>query len=222
VPAQFQEAIRADFPKYAEGYNQKDPNEKCHVFMTVDEAQRITLTHAAITFETPIYQDWAHFNRTLDKPLGEFISLYQPLVFERIGLRYVNAFSRELLGLEDRPWNELLQPEYLGILDNDDIDESTIEEAYIKFRRVLSSGDRLQVHAGPGIVTHHTKKGDHVEHTQETVQRFIFDQDLSRGETAIKDIVPVLTRLHDEADDVFDGAMTNLLRNAMGPNGIEE
>lgn len=52
----------------------------------------------------------------LDKPLAQFIQIYQPAFFERIGLRYVNAFSRRALGLEELLWDDLIREPYLGIL----------------------------------------------------------------------------------------------------------
>ncbi len=49
---------------------------------------------------TPVYTTWEDFARKLDEVLAQFVAIYHPAYFERIGLRYINGFSRRALGLE--------------------------------------------------------------------------------------------------------------------------
>ena len=46
------------------------------------------------------YPGWEAFGQHFDLPLAQFIRIYQPAFFQRIGLRYVNIFSRRALELE--------------------------------------------------------------------------------------------------------------------------
>ena len=59
----------------------------------------------------------------MDKPLAEFIRIYKPAYFERVGLRYVNIISREKLSLRDSAWKELIAPAYLGAMAEEDVRE---------------------------------------------------------------------------------------------------
>ena len=43
------------------------------------------------------YPGWEAFGQHFDLPLAQFIRIYQPAFFQRIGLRYVNIFSRRAL-----------------------------------------------------------------------------------------------------------------------------
>jgi len=64
-----------------------------------DGSYKLSLTQNFIALSTMRYTNWEDFAGWLDEPLGQFISLYQPAFFERIGLRYLNGFSRERLQL---------------------------------------------------------------------------------------------------------------------------
>ena len=116
-PAEFQEAVRHDFPRYAARKEQLPPkvtglgtpNPKLeqqpavvnHSFVSADGLWKINLTKDFIALSTLRYTQWEDFALRLDKPLAQFIQVYEPAFFERVGLRYVNAVSRKALGLTD-------------------------------------------------------------------------------------------------------------------------
>jgi uncharacterized protein (TIGR04255 family) len=62
-------------------------------FISADGFWKLNLTENFIALSTLHYAGWETFARQLDKPLAEFISIYKPAYFERVGLRYVNIFS---------------------------------------------------------------------------------------------------------------------------------
>ena len=117
-PADFQEAVREDFPQYARRQDQLPPrvvNGKPepqapvtnYHFLSQDGRWKLNLTRDFIALSTLSYPGWEEFARMLDKPLATFIQLYKPAYFQRVGLRYLNIVSRNALGLEDTPWREL-------------------------------------------------------------------------------------------------------------------
>ena len=136
-PADFQETVREAFPRYQcqvetiPGVNGA-PNRTInnHTFLSEDGGYKLSLTKDFIALSTMRYTNWEDFAARLDEPLGQFIKIYRPNCFDRVGLRFVNAFSREQLGLAGRRWNDLLQPPYLGVLDEDEIDEESVVKCW--------------------------------------------------------------------------------------------
>ena len=116
-PADFQETVRAAFPRYqcqveklpgVNGAPARTVNN--HTFISEDGGYKLSLTKDFIALSTMRYTHWEDFAARLDEPLGQFIKIYRPNCFDRVGLRFVNAISREQLGLTGRRWNDLLQP----------------------------------------------------------------------------------------------------------------
>lgn len=225
-PAQFQEMIRHDFPRYQArqerpaprvtglgGPNptleQQAPITNYH-FISEDGRWKLNLTQNFISLSTLAYPRWEEFARRLDKPLAAFIDLYKPDFFERIGLRYVNAVSRQRLGLTDQLWDDLIQSPYLGILGEPDVDEKEVGKCTVDIESKLADDCRLKVHAGPGLLGAAGKK--------DPEPKFILDQDLSAtGKITAEQIPAKLDQLHQYAGGLFHGAITDELHDAMGP-----
>lgn len=187
-PAEFQEAIRAEYPRYAArseypmpkltGVGTPQPFGAAaapvtnYNFISQDGKWKINLTNNFIALSTIGYRQWEDFAQRLDVVLAHFIRIYQPAYFERIGLRYLNAFSRKAVGMEDLLWDDLIQSAYLGILGEPDVDEKTVSKCSLDVEMALEGGCRMKLHAGPGML----KKGP--ENAQGEV-RFILDGDFS-------------------------------------------
>ena len=223
VPSAFQDTIRARFPRY-EVREENLPNpggmkkQKNHSFISADGSYKLSLTQNFIALSTMRYSAWEDFASWLDEPLMHFINVYKPAFFERIGLRYLNGFSREALGLEGRRWNDLVQTRYLGVLDDDDIDESSILKCGTDAEMKLSGGCAVKIHAGPGFVKRAIRTPKGLHQVQEPKPRFIFDQDLYRaGKLDIQEVPAALDSLHGHADRLFSEAITDVLHNAMSP-----
>jgi len=223
-PADFQEAIREDFPQYARkqdaappkltglgGPNvqvEQIPPVTNYHFLSADGAWKLNLTKDFIALSTLRYPGWEDFARQLDKPLAAFIRLYKPAYFQRVGVRYVNLISRERLGLEDEPWSELVAPAYLGALGESDAGEGAVLSSGYDVQVKLDSSCRAKIHAGPGRIRSAGK--------EDPEQKFIFDMDLSMtGNTSAALAAAALETLHGHATRVFEGAVTDRLRQAM-------
>ena len=90
-PADFQEAIRAEFPQYARredaappqitglgGPNlkiQQQPTVANYHFLSADGQWKLNVTRDFIALSTLRYPGWEAFARQLDKPLAAFIRL---------------------------------------------------------------------------------------------------------------------------------------------------
>lgn len=223
-PAEFQEAVRGEFPRYAARSEQPapklvnagTPNAKLETppavqnyhFVSADGLWKINLTKDFIALSTLRYSDWESFASKLDKPLAQFIQIYKPAFFERIGLRYVNAVSKKNLGLTDYLWDDLIQQPYLGILGEADVDEGKVTRCSIDTELTLPDGSHMKVHAGPGLLN---------GGKQDPEVKFILDGDFSMGGSLAYDKVPgAMNALHTHAGAFFNGAITPELRAAMG------
>ena len=200
-PAEFQDRIRAVLPQYVKreehpapkpGQNAETVNN--YHFLSADGKWKLNLTRDFIALSTLAYPGWEDFARMLDKPLAEFIQAYQPAYFQRIGLRYVNIVSRKKLDLEGTPWSELFTPAYLGPLAEPDSSSTA---------KVKTGTGRLQ--ARPGT-------------PQDPEEKYILDLDLSMGgNLPCTFAAGALETLHGHAAPIFEGAVTDTLRQAMDP-----
>ena len=228
-PAAFQEAVRKDFPRYAARQEQVPPKvvKKGNAtalepqkpitnyhFVSEDGRWKLNLTQNFIALSTLSYQRWEDFAARLDQPLAQFIQIYQPAFFERLGLRYVNAISRQRLGLEDQLWDDLIRDHYVGILGQPDVEETEITKCSLDVETPLVGGYRMKVHAGPGLIGGGK--------TDKEV-KFILDSDFSAAGQLTADSVPAkLEDMHRFALCLFRGAITDELHQAMGPTPLIE
>lgn len=212
LPAAFQDAIRELFPRYAlgkEGAAGHQTNN--YQFATQDGIWRVNLTSKFISLACGKYTCWEDFAKMLDKPLAAFIGLYKPAYFERVGLRYLNFFSRKDLGLEGTPFRELFAPCYLGLLGEEDVAEQAVGRSSVDTELGIRGGCRVKIHAGPGKVTKNGQADPEV--------KFIFDQDLFMpGNVPVNMSAGALQTLHGQSYSIFRYAVTPLLHNAMEPN----
>ena len=227
VPAAFQDTIRERFPRYeVKEENLAIPQgvkkQKNHSFISADGGFKLSLTQNFIALSTMRYTSWEDFAAWLDEPLANFINVYKPAFFERIGLRYVNGISRDILGLGDRRWNDLIQSKYLGVLDDDEVEEAAVTKCGIDVEMKLGGGCAVKLHAGPGYVKRAIRTPKGIQQVQEPKPRFIFDQDLfSAGNLRLQDAAGVLDSIHEQADRLFSEAITDVLHNAMEPVIVE-
>ena len=228
APAQFQELIRSQFPVYKVNKEipapkltgspanlkiERQPETLNYQFSSADGVWRVNLTSRFISLACNRYTDWETFAKKLDTPLASFIQVYKPAYFERIGLRYMNFISRESLGLTDVPFSELIQPQYLGVLADEEIIETSTSRSSVDAELAIRGGCRVKLHAGPGIVQ--------LNGHQDKEVKFIFDQDLFMpGNVPVNYSAGALQALHSQAYPIFRGAITELLHKAMDPQDV--
>ncbi len=228
APADFQDAIRDEFPRYTRRQDKLPPkltgtpgnlsvaNQSevtNHQFTSADGMWRVNLTSKFISLTCNRYTCWEDFAKKLDKPLAAFIRVYKPAFYERVGLRYVNIFSRSALNLSNIPFRDLFVPCYLGPLAEEDVSETAATRCSVDTDLGLRGGCRVKIHAGPGMVKRNGQEDKEV--------KFIFDQDLYMpGQVPINLSAGALQTLHAQAFSIFRGAITDTLSDAMEPDEI--
>lgn len=228
VPARFQEAVRSEYPQFS--CRQEAPAPKIsgapgsltlenqpslinYQFASPDGVWRVNLTSRFISLSCSRYTGWEEFAQRLDKPLAAFLAIYQPTVFERVGLRYLNFFSRRELQLEGVPFRELFAPCYLGPLSEEDVPEQGTFRCNVDADLPLRGGCRLKFHAGPGMVKRNGLADDEL--------KFVMDLDLFLpGKFPVNLAAGALQTLHAQAFPVFRGAILPRLHEAMEPQTI--
>lgn len=224
-PAEFQDAIRAEYPRFFKRLDTPAPkitgspgsygveNQQGSVnyqFSSADGLWRVNLTSKFISLSCAKYTCWEDFAAHLDKPLAAFIQLHQPAWFERVGLRYVNAISRRELGLNADRFSDLIAPCFLGPLAEEDVNEVSTTRCTLDLETAIRGGCRVKLHSGPGLL-HRPGKDD-----QEI--RYILDMDLFMpGKVPVNLSAGALETLHSQAYPLFRGAITDTLHEAMEP-----
>ena len=228
-PVDFQEAVRSLLPRYAVKEDRPAPKITGlgtpharleqpkpvvnHSFISADGLWKLNLTNYFISLSTMAYPGWESFGKHFDLPLAQFIRIYQPAYFERIGLRYVNIFSRTALDLAGEPWRDLIASPYLGVLAEEDVEESRARKCSVDVELSLDGSCSAKLHAGPGLVK---KSGPGA--SQDPVVKFILDMDLfMAGQLDPRLAAAGLETLHGHSTALFQGAITDRLHTALEP-----
>ena len=171
VPDRFQEAIRMEFPGFSRRMEnpapkfagnptlQKQEPTVNYQFTSADGIWRVNLTSKFISLACSKYTSWEDFAGKLDMPLAAFIKIYKPAYFERVGLRYINFISRGDLGIPTTAFRELIEPCYLGLLAEEEIQETACTRSSLDTEISIRGGCRAKIHAGPGLVTRNGQPG---------------------------------------------------------------
>lgn len=230
LPADFQDAIRDVFPRYECRKEQPAPKITAvagqpakveqqpvisnHTFLSADNTRRINLTQNFIALTVQNYTCWEDFAKLLDQALAEFIRIYKPAYFERVGLRYVNAVSRNALDIANTPWRELIEDKYLGLMADEAMAEQNFLRCSQDVETNLPGGCRMKLHAGPGLV----RRGND---TSDKEAKYVLDIDVSMsGNVPINISAGAMNILHTHAYNVFRDAITDTLHDAMEPQEV--
>ena len=156
-----------------------------------------------------ITENWEDFSKKFSSILDAFKKSYTVPFYERIGLRYIDAYSKEKLNLKEYQWKELIANPWVGVMSIAEEDDlfinSTIDTEY-----KLNDGiSRARIHSGLGVVNNNFKA-------------FIIDSDfMNISNFDDGEINEKMEYLHAEAKKFIESAILPPLSTALEPEEIE-
>lgn len=230
LPASFQELIRGDYPEYSTNIERQQQVDFVatpggvitqpaiqqeninHCFASEDGNWQINLTSSFLALSTKAYDTWESFCGRLLLPVNALTQCYKPAYYTRVGLRYVDVYDRQRLGLQQTSWKELLNPAILGMAaapgDEDDI-QTVSQYAEIKLNEYESV---MRV-----ITNFGAEPGSPAQITPDT---FIVDTDtysLKRFQVSGDEVKSCLDFMHANSTDYGRWMVTKKLFDAMDP-----
>ena len=231
-PVDFQEEIRDKYPIYNQQIEQQNevivnmendkanavfnqqPVRKLHQFISEDQQWRITLAKDMLAISTIHYNTWEDLNSKATDIISSFVRQYKPAYFTRIGLRYIDAIERSLLGLDEVPWDELLQPHLCGCLGYRSDGEVKIRSSNVN-AEVAFDNIFVNIASGIGTVDHHDGNSPS--------EAFILNCDYYiSNKIRTTDLSDASAKLHDRSHTFFRESITDKLHNAMEPKEITD
>ena len=220
-PVEFQEALRADLPGYqrldvsslaivAGGQQVAIPPENAdrrveHMMLSADGQLRATLGRDFVALMSLSYPGWESFSQCLKKVVSALEAAYQPMRFERAGLRYQNVVRRSSLGLEQSQWSHLLRPSIVGLLG-----EAMPKPVHTVTEAIYDLDDGVRARIAHGLV-----KVDQEE-------SYLIDSDFFfEGSAPFGDIETRLALIHEQAGGAFRWCIQDALHMAMEPEPIQ-
>lgn len=222
LPVAFQEALRADYPELRETKSARLPEPLAGVvgiqpntvtttfeFLDREAIWKVGLTSTFLALSTMQYTRWEHFKRRLKLALDTLTAVYGVSRYTRVGLRYRDLISRSHVGMKDARWTELIRPELLGELANEE------------FERALKHASRQLVLSldYPGALVRLSHGLVEVEDDRGNVEDcYLVDADFhTERETERADAEECLDRFNEESGRLFRWCITRSLHDALGP-----
>ena len=232
TPAEFQDSVRKQFPLYQlqdtfppvpeqvrEMLSQVGGGienllgsqfPRVHQFATEDGASVISLQSDFIALRVTDYKRWEVFRECLESIERSFRTIYEPQFYSRVGLRYRDVIVREDLGLDNAPWNELLNRDLVGFYGQDEASE-LVTQAVAAVQMKLPDIENAQVTLQYGLQTQ----------TEKTQSLYFIDTDIAiEQRTGLDDAFSLLDQFNRAAGNIFRWAISDTLRNAMGPDPL--
>jgi uncharacterized protein (TIGR04255 family) len=236
IPAEFQEAIRADYPVWqrevvrmlppdmppavrnmVKPFFETGQGQPQHAFNSEDQRWRIVLSRDTLVLMTKQYSVWAEFESRLNNVRDAFEKAYRPGRYRELHLRYINVIQRSKLGLLKKSWAELLNPHIAGELANDAI-EADIDKLSRQLHCELDDkGSYLWLKtalATPQGQQNNAQQGQ----KKKPELAFVIDNDFhTHGPTENTNVGEILSRFNGYSRDLFQWAILPALHDAMEP-----
>lgn len=223
APSELQERIREYFPIYnlkidnSQDFNyDKDSNSfvsnsdsikriNNYEFITNDGKTKIVLTYNSFSISTIKYENWNNIIRIFEMPLKEFLNIYNINKVDRVGLRYIDVFSKKELNITECMWKDLINNKWIGILAN--IEENRIKNNWQNYEYFLNEDDSI---AKIGIGLGKLNNNDEIV--------FISDSDfICNINVEAERINDIANSLHINAKNFYDNLILDRLKKALIP-----
>ncbi len=227
TPSEFQDLVRKEFPGYEPKHDHQikvhgiineinsetsevleKSTSKRHMFTSLDKNWQISLAKNFVALTCFNYERWEVFKERLDFVTEKVIQIYEPAIYTRVGLRYIDVFNRSNIGLEKYEWNDLLEPYVLGLLSEPKLG-STIS--------ACGSAYEMPLDNGYGSVRIATSFVNHLE-TSEIC--YMVDSDFWMENLQLERIDEQLEYFHIEASRLIQWMIKDKLHRAMEPESL--
>jgi uncharacterized protein (TIGR04255 family) len=218
IPADFQTALGAEYPfvetREVVQFNFGESNQvkRTHYdFSTDGRTYTISLSSDALVITTSKYERWEIFIAHIEHATKCLSSVYSVPIFTRIGLRYIDVISRELLGLREERWSNLIRPSALGLLYEDAVPIEDVIELSAAHIFKLNECDKVMLRTGLGRTE---GTGDEIV--------FVVDGDFFRDEPvkSLSDTLAILAEFNKAAGSAFRWIIDRRLHDALVPRHI--
>lgn len=232
-PAEFQEKIRAYYPLYETGFvltplvQQSIPGvitpqglpsalPTVHRFISADHVAEIDLARDFISISTQKYKRWEDFRDGINLAMSALESVYKPPFYVHVELRYQDIIDREVLGLGDTAWSELIRGPVIGLLADPAVAPMVISR---QSQTLINIGDGafLNLVQSLGQQAFQVVQGQQIT-VQVGSSKYGIDADFYTSKRRSSAEVPAdLARFNRESGYFFRWAITTKLRSALRP-----
>ena len=222
--ADFQEAIRGEYPLYAEEQVSVPgvPPEIAEMikgampgpkpakkFGSADGRWTVALTREFVALQTSDYVRWEEFRGRLRAVLDTTERIFRPAFYTRVGLRYRDVIRRSRLALDPTtPWSQLLKPHIAGELATE-IGSHVTELTHVSLIRLAGGGSVR--------IRHGLSKPEGQEEQSYSIDTDFFTVD----RTELPNANDRLDYFNQQAARLFRWCIADQLHRAMGPRRIE-
>lgn len=227
TPAQFQDAIRDRYPLYrrvtASGQLPANLPPQVrnliqgmgaaagpiqYLFESQDRKSVVTLSRELLSFKTISYTRWEAFRDELESLRASLEPIYRPASYGRLSLRYVDIIRRSILGLDNVPWTDLLNPSIGGELTAPELGER-VDSSSSELHCKLEADCFLRLRKGIALAEPAKEKC------------FLIDCDFHTHErTELADVTTTLNSFNRAAGNLFRWAIQDRLRDALQPQPL--
>ena len=231
-PVRFQQQIMEKYPNYdsqteyqsevmvnlenekanASASMSSHKRRKLHIFVSEDQKWKITLAKDMLAFTTVDYKYWEDMADRTVEVINALLESYEPMYYNRVGLRYIDAIDRSVYGLEDVEWHELLKPHICGSLGFKTDETVMVRSSSVSSE--ISIGDVFINYAsGTGTIDRHDGKMPH--------EAFVLNCDYYYNKkTNVENLAIIAEKLHTRSHAFFRESITDTLHNAMNPEEL--
>jgi uncharacterized protein (TIGR04255 family) len=128
------------------------PELREHQFFTEDRIRSISLAQEFMSVTDTNYTQWEDFRAAIELAEDTLQNTYNPTFYQRVGLRYVDILVRETFGMPEIPWAQLLNPSFIGMLGDQDLDDD-IQELTTETLLTIPDVQEGYVHIKHGLAT---------------------------------------------------------------------